>query len=616
MRNDYPISPVLFSDVEFSDTFWRPRLETNRTVTLPYTFQKCEETGRIDNFAKAGGLLEGEHEGIHFNDSDVFKVVEGAAYSLKVNRDSDLEDYVDGVIAKMAASQEEDGYLYTIRTIDPDAVPDRVGKTRWENLKVGHELYNLGHMYEAGVAYFQATGKRLLLDVALKSADLLCQVFGPEKVRDVPGHQEIEIGLARLYRVTGDHHYLDLAKFFLDERGRDREEDDGAEYRQDHQPVLDQEEAVGHAVRAGYMYSGMADIAALTGSEKFVDAIDRIWNDVNTSKLYLTGGIGARHKGEAFGDAYELPNDTAYAETCAAIANAMWNHRMFLLHGDSSYMDVVERVIYNGFLSGISLEGDTFFYPNPLEWDGVSQFNKGSGTRQPWFDCSCCPSNVVRFIPSLPGYVYAYQGSELYVNLYIGSQSSISMGEGVVNITQETNYPWEGTVIITVDPEIQKEWTLCLRIPGWARGHPAPGDLYRYSDSIQTPVRITVNGEETEGDLEDGYARIQRVWAADDRVELHIPMPVRRVACHESVECNRGRIALERGPVVFCAEGVDNDGTAKDLTLSSEASLEAVYRADLLNGLTVVSGGGITAIPYYAWGHRGEHEMAVWLREE
>ncbi len=398
------------------DGFWSPRLKTNRQVTIPYDFARCEETGRIDNFAKAGRLMPGEFRGIFFDDSDVYKVIEGAAYSLAVQPDAKLDAYLDALIVKIAAAQEPDGYLYTARTLNPDNPPAGSGKHRWENERESHETYNLGHLFEAAVAHHQATGKRSLLDVAIKAADLVDRTFGLDGRHEVPGHQEIEIGLVKLYRETGDERYLRLAKFFLDERGRaDHHQLYGPEL-QDHVPVVQQSEAVGHAVRAAYMYSGMADVAALTGDDAYIRAIDRLWENVISRKLYLTGGIGARAQTEAFGADYELPNKQAYNETCAAIALAMWAERMFLLEGNSKYIDVLERVLYNGFLSGISLDGDKFFYPNPLACDGRTPFNQGTLGRAPWFACSCCPVNVARFVPSLPGYVYATRDKAIYVN--------------------------------------------------------------------------------------------------------------------------------------------------------------------------------------------------------
>jgi len=623
-RKDYPITPVAFTDVNIEDDFWSSRIETNRTVTIPYDFNKCEETGRINNFAIAGGLMKGEFEGIYFNDSDVFKVIEGASYSLAIHPDPQLEKYLDDLIARIAAAQEDDGYLYTVRSINPEKVPPASGETRWSNLKSSHELYNVGHMYEAAVAYFQSTGKRTLLDVAIKNADLIDKVFGPGKKRDVPGHQEIEIGLVKLYRVTGEKKYLKLAKFFLDERGHARGRTLYGKYSQDHKPVTEQNEAVGHAVRAAYMYSGMADIAALTGDQEYVKAINRIWENVVSKSIYLTGGIGSSRKGEAFGDDYELPNETAYNETCAAIANAMWNHRMFLLHGDAKYLDVLERVLYNGFLSGISMNGNRFFYPNPLTSDGAYQ-------RSPWFDCSCCPVNIVRLIPSIPGLVYAYKDNNVYINLFVASSGRMNIEGNPVTIRQKTRYPWNGTVRVSVHPEKEAEFVILIRIPGWVVEKPIPSDLYQYFQKTDEIITLKVNDKPADLDMENGFTRIRRIWRQGDLIELDIPMPIRRVLSHEKVKDNTGKIALERGPIVYCVEGVDNAGKVNDLVIPDDIFLQADYRRDMLHGVVVIRGkipAGIygmesnirydkdrdfVAIPYYAWSHREKGEMAVWL---
>ncbi|MEA3367756.1 MAG: glycoside hydrolase family 127 protein, partial [Planctomycetota bacterium] len=504
MAQDYPIRPVPFTRVHVDDAFWSPRLEMNRTVTIPYAFKKCEETGRISNFAVAGGLAEGTFRGTYFNDSDVYKVLEGAAYALANHRDPGLERYVDDLIAKIAAAQEDDGYLYTSRTIlNPKKMPPG-GKERWSNISGGHELYCVGHLYEAAVAHYQATGKRTLIDVALANADLICRVFGPDGRHDPPGHQEIEIGLAKLYRITGERKYLALAKFFLDARGRKdgRKRLYGA-YSQDHKPVVEQTEAVGHAVRAAYMYSGLADIAALTGDASYTEAIGRIWHDVVGAKMYVTGGIGARGGGEGFGKPYELPNSAAYCETCASIAHAMWNHRMFLIHGDAKYLDVLERAVYNAFLGGVSIEGNRFFYANRLE-------SFRGERRAEWFGCACCPSNVCRFVPSIPGYVYAHRGGNLYVNLFIAGTGTVEMAEGTVRLTQATRYPWEGTVTITVAPERPGRFAVLVRIPGWARNRPVPSDLYRYVETSEARPTLKVNGREVPLALEKGFARVER----------------------------------------------------------------------------------------------------------
>ncbi|OHB78529.1 MAG: six-hairpin glycosidase, partial [Planctomycetes bacterium RBG_16_55_9] len=567
------LAAVPFTEVSFADEFWTPRLETNRKVTLPYDFKKCEETGRIDNFAKAGGLMEGKFQGIRFDDSDVFKVIEGAAYSLRLHPDPELDKYLDNLITKIAAAQEDDGYLYTCRTIDPNHLPADAGQTRWSFLQSSHELYNVGHMYEAAVAHYQATGKRTLLDVAIKNADLIDRVFGPGKKRDVPGHEEIEIGLVKLYGVTGNEKYLALAKFFLDERGRANGRKIYGAYCQDHRPVIRQNAAVGHAVRAGYLYTGMADVAALTGDAGYVEALERIWQDVVSKKLYITGGIGARGGGEAFGDGYELPNKEAYCETCAAIANAMWNHRMSLLHADAKYIDVLERVIYNGFLSGVSLSGDRFFYPNPLASDGKYQ-------RSPWFGCACCPTNIVRFMPSLAGYAYARSRNSLYVNLFVSGSAMVQMGADAVRVTQQTRYPWEGHVKIMVEPESRtagKVFTIYVRIPGWTQESPVPSDLYYYCDLgprdwTGRKVTVKVNGEPIALEIVRGYTRIARAWQVGDVIELELPMPVRRVRAHAKVRADAGRVALQRGPIVYCFEGADNPQGVASLVLPPDAT--------------------------------------------
>ncbi len=616
---DYPIKPVNFTEVSFKDNFWKLRLETNRSSTLPANFKKCEETGRIDNFLKAAGRMEGPHVGLYFNDSDVFKVMEGAAYSLSVQADPALDAYMDNLIAMIAGAQEADGYLYTARTINASAVKaEREGPTRWSNLKINHELYNVGHMYEAAVAHYVATGKRNFLDVAIKNADLIDSVFGVDKRRDVPGHQEIEIGLVKLYRITGEERYLRLAKFFLDERGsyHDREAYDlfGVPgYAQDHLPVIEQTEVVGHAVRAVYMYAAMADVAALTGDSAYISALDTLWHDLVDKKMYITGGIGSSHHGESFGQAYDLPNATAYNETCAAIADIFWNQRMFLLHGDAKYHDVLERTLYNGFLAGVSLSGDTFFYANPLASDGKWAFNVGVGaTRSPWFDCSCCPTNIVRLLPSLPGYIYAHVSDTVYVNQYVAGDGTIRLDSGLVRLGQESNYPWDGHIKITVSPENVLDFTVALRIPGWARQQPLPGDLYSYADRAHEVPSLSINGHSMPISLDNGYVHIKRNWQPGDKIELILPMPIRQVVSNETIQENIGKMAIERGPLVYCAEGADNNGQALNLSLTDEA-LSTYFDPDFLGGMTLLKNSSLTLIPYYAWSHRGSGEMAVWL---
>lgn len=630
---DYPFQPVPFTDVEINDNFWAPRLKINRIVTIPYAFQQCEETGRIKNFEEAAKVIAGEieqgtfHTVYPFDDSDVYKIIEGASYALRIQPDPELDDYLDELIEKIAAAQEEDGYLYTARTINAEPPVRWTEGERWSNLYMGHELYNAGHLYEAAVAHYQATGKRNLLDVALKNADLVTDVFGPGRKRGVPGHQEIEIGLVKLYRVTGERKYLDLAKFFLDERGRPEGRELYGEYSQDHMPVVEQTEAVGHAVRAGYMYSGMADVAALTGNSAYVQAIDRIWENVVNKKLYVTGGIGAAGNIEGFGDDYELPNKTAYCETCASIANVLWNHRMFLLHGEAKYIDVMERVLYNGLLSGVGLSGNRFFYPNPLE-------SYGQHERSAWFSCACCPSNISRFMPSIPGYIYAVKKNSIYVNLFVQSTAEINLGKKIVHIRQETNYPWEGRVKLFFDSEENEEITLNVRIPGWARNQPVPGNLYAFLKRDDGVPTVSVNGEEIPVNTQKGYVSIHRKWSRGDSVELSFPLPVRRLLSHMNVVDNIGKTALQRGPLVYCAEWVDNGGRVSNLVLPDEETLEPIYKKDMLGGVTILSGRAealfsqgegketrkekqnFTAIPYYAWAHRGPGEMAVWIARD
>jgi len=634
-NQDYPIAPVPFTKVKISDNFWKNRLETNRTVTIPYDFQKCEETKRIQNFEVAGALKEGEFVGIRFNDSDVFKIMEGAAYSLANHPDPELEIYLDDLIAKVAAAQEEDGYLYTTRTIDPENPAANSGDERWAYLDHSHELYNVGHMYEAAVAHFQATGKRTFLNVAIKNADLIAKTFGMEKQYGFPGHQEIEIGLVKLFRVTGDEKYLNLAKYFLDVRGTEVDNMKFPQsldiYFQSHIPVIEQDQAVGHSVRATYMYSGMADVAAITGDEDYIAAIDEIWENVVYKKIYITGGIGARHSGEAFGNDYELPNETAYNETCAAIANCMWNHRMFLLKGDAKYYDVLERTLYNGFLSGIALEGDKFFYPNPLACEANYKFNQGALTRKPWFDCSCCPSNVARFLPSLPGYIYAIRDDEVFVNLYMSNSTEISIDKVPVAIEQSTEYPWDGKISIKVNPKSNVDFKLKLRIPGWSRNQPLPGDLYKYYEKGGKNIRILLNGNSVDFSLDKGYVTIERKWTAGDDIILDLPMEIKLVQSHEKVKNNHDRLAIERGPIVYCVEGVDNDGAVFNLLMPEYAPITIQWKGDLLGGINIIKADvpsfvvrengeevktkshNLVAIPYYAWSHRGIGEMAVWL---
>jgi DUF1680 family protein len=636
LQKDYPVRPVAFTDVKITDAFWAPRLETNRTVSVPSALKMNEETGRVDNFRKAARLMTGPYKGKRYNDSDVYKAMEGAAYTLMLHPDPALRKQLDDLVAIIGQAQEPDGYLYTTRTIDPKNPAPGAGPERWSNLRVSHELYNVGHMYEAAVAHYLATGGRSFLDIAMKNADLLVRTFGlgPGQRRGFPGHQEIEVGLAKLFRATGQRAYLDLAKFFLDERGhyfggeKHAPNDpfavyDSDEYIQNHKPVLEQDEAVGHAVRAMYMYAGMADVAALGGYPEYAKAIDRLWESVVGKKMYLTGGVGSRGIVEGFGENYELPNN-AYAETCAAIGNALWNQRLFLLHGESKYVDVMERVMYNGLLSGVSLSGDRFFYQNPLE-------SAGGYARSPWFEVACCPPNITRFLPSIPGYVYAKKEDTVFVNVFIASGSRIDVNGKKIMLIQDTRYPWDGTVKITVNPEGGiAEFEVAVRIPGWARNEAVPGGPFRFVDRNDERPGLKVNGKSVGLDPTAGYARIRRTWRLGDVIELSLPMPVRRVVANDLVAADAGMVALERGPIVFCAEGVDNGGDVFDMVVPDSARLRSFFRPDLLGGVQVITGPATVyvkakdgktelkklefqAVPYYAWANRGDGEMSVWL---
>ena len=550
--------------------------------------------------------------GLPFDDTDVYKTIEGASYLLQTYPDPALEAYIDSVLVIVAAAQEPDGYLYTARTRNPEHPHRWSGAERWVQIEDSHELYDLGHMIEGAIAHYRATGKRNFLDIAIAYADCVCREIGPgegQQVR-VPGHQIAEMALAKLYILTGDKKYLDEAKFFIDMRGRGEK---GAEaYRQSHVPVMEQDEAVGHAVRAEYFYSGIADIAALTGQTEYIDVIDRIWDNMVGKKIYLTGGVGARRDGEAFGDAYELPNLTSYCETCAAVGNVYFNHRMFLLHGDSKYYDVLERSLYNGVISGVSLDGGTFFYPNPLESDGRHQ-------RQDWFGCACCPSNICRFIPSVPGYVYAVKDNALYVNLFMANTMHDSVKNGEVSLKMDTEYPWNGVVKIQVTEAPKKGFNLKLRIPGWVRDEVLPSDLYHYDDDVNLGYRVTLNGQEIEAELQKGYFSIDREWKAGDVVVLEMDMEPRIVKANELVKDDEGRIAIERGPIVYCAEWPDNpDLKVREVVLGEEPELLVHRNPGKLYGIDeiLVKDAGLTLIPYYAWNHRGAGDMIVWMKQD
>ena len=622
------IKPVPFTSVHLDDEFWAPRIETNRKTTIPYAFGKCEETGRVENFVRAAKKLRGETleddkvRGYSFDDTDIYKILEGASFGLSVKADPKMEKYLDSLIEKIAAAQEPDGYLYTARTINPEKPHHWAGKKRWEKVsQLSHELYNMGHFYEAAVAHYQATGKKTMLNIATQNADLLCRVFRPGGNKSWAGHQIIEMGLCKLYRTTGRKRYLDLAKFLLDTRGPD-----GRTYDQSHKRVVDQEKGVGHAVRATYMYSGMADVATLTGDKSYITAIDRIWDNIVGTKLYITGGLGQPGGPEGFAGEYNLGNN-AYCETCAGIGNVYWNHRLFMLHGDAKYIDVLERTLYNNVIDGVSLDGKKFFYPNTLSSSGTGR----RPARSEWFGCACCPGNIARFIASVPGYVYAVKGGDVYVNLYAGGKGELKVGDKTVVITQKTRYPWRGGVTMTLEPNDEFRFALKVRIPGWVRNTPVPSDLYRYMKKSGQSATLKLNGKPVAMKVDKGYVTFDRTWKKGDTIELNLPMPIRRVLANDKVEPDRNRVSIERGPMVFCAEWPDNNGKTHGLILADDVKLTSEFRKAMLGGIEVIMGkalavtpGGenkppvkaahkLLLIPYYAWAHRGTGEMDVWL---
>jgi uncharacterized protein len=624
---NYPLVMVDVNKVKLTDNFWLPKIKTIQNTTIACALDKCQKEGRLENFLIAGHKKQGKVLGkMPFDDTDIYKIIEGASISLISAPNEALDDYLDSVIAVIKIGQEPDGYITTWFSIDPDNPPapwvQKTGK-RWTREESSHELYNSGHLFEAAVAHFTATGKRNFLDIAIKNADLLVNNFRPGKLTIPPGHQIVETGLIKLYRVTSNVKYLELAKYFLDLRGDSTTHHLYGEYSQDHKPVVQQDEIVGHAVRAVYMYAGMTDIAALYHDSSYEKAVMKIWNNLVERKMYLTGGIGANHEGESLGKEYELPNLTAYGETCAAIGCVYWNTRLFMLNGNAKYFDIIERTLYNGLISGISLDGKNFFYVNPLEADGKFKFNMGSGTRQPWFDCSCCPTNLIRFIPSLPGLLYAIQKNTLYVNLYASNEAEVNLENGRVKIEQQTEYPWHGVVRIKVDPEKNGNFTLKLRMPGWTQNKVLPSDLYTYMDTVTSRVSITLNGKEITYDTSQGYAVITRMWKPGENVTVSFPMSIRRVIANTRIKDDENLTALEYGPFVYCVEGIDNNNQLSDLTIPSHAVLTLEQRYDLFDGINVITGNvpvrnghGVlkfTAIPYYAWSNREAGTMKIWL---
>jgi len=620
--NTQPIMPVPFTAVKLTDNFWAPKIKTNFEVTIPIAIGQCYSTGRVDNFKVAGKLKKGKFATEYpFDDTDIYKLIEAASYSLQTIPDKQLEAQLDTLIYYVGKAQEPDGYLYTNRTIDSVHTHPWAGNKRWEkDPELSHELYNCGHLYEAAVAHYQATEKRELLDIAIKNANLLLKDFGPDKLHIYPGHQVVEMGLVKLYNVTGKKEYLELAKFFLDVRGPG-----GDEYNQAHQKVVEQSEPVGHAVRATYMYSGMADIAAIYNDTSYYNATQRIWKNLVTQKMYITGGIGSGGGNEGFDPPYVLPNMSAYCETCASVGDIFWNQRMFLHDGDGKFYDVLERTLFNSLLSGVSLSGDRFFYPNVLESFGQHQ-------RSAWFGCACCPPNVARLLPSVPGYIYATTEKDIYVNLFMDNTAKFAFGGSDIEMVQKTNYPWDGSVEVSVNPVEKKKFTLRIRIPGWARNEVLPGNLYTYSDGLKPKAVLKVNGKAVKPKIEKGYAVISRSWQKGDKVTIELPMDVRKVVADNRVQADKGKIAIERGPLVYCAEWpYTSGGRVLNLLFDEKADFTAAFNDTLLRGIEVVKTTAkpakynlkkeiekgesqeITLIPYYAWNNKGAGEMAVWL---
>lgn len=654
-QSGYPYTQVPFTSVKITPgTFWGDRIRAAREVTIPLAFSKCESEHRYKNFEMAAYTLQhpghpglqtpewnvAKFMGFSFDDTDVYKTIEGASYVLQTFPDAKLKAYIDSVLDVVGAAQESDGYLYTARTINPEHPHGWAADKRWAAEEhASHELYNLGHMVDAACAHYQATGSDKFLNIAKRYADCVIKEVGAGEGQAcvVPGHQIAEMALARLYVLTGEKKYLDEAKFLLDYRGKTKIKNI---YSQSDKPVVDQTEAWGHAVRAGYMYAGMADVAALLGDSTYIKAIDTIYENIVSKKYYLTGGVGARHQGEAFGADYELPNLTAYNETCAAISMVYLFERMFLLHGDAKYIDCLERTLYNGVISGMSVDGGKFFYPNPLSSDGHYRFNADNTmTRQPWFGCACCPSNLCRFIPSMPGYIYGVRDNNLYVNLFAANTATIKVNGKDVTLEETTQYPWDGDISIKVLQNKAKTFNMLVRIPGWVQSKVVPSDLYAFNDDIFSTYEVSVNGQRVEGELENGYLVINRNWKKGDVIRIHFDMPVRTVVANLRVSDDRGRIAVERGPLVYCAEWADNEGINPHhllLARQPKFEVEASYGIQNTEGdgktfnvtaitaqaqeASVTPEGKLTAkdvrvklIPYYAWNHRGAGKMDVWL---
>lgn len=585
---------VPFNQVCINDRFWAPKLKAHKNMTLSACIDQCEKTGRIDNFAKAAGLKKGNFEGAFYNDSDVYKVIEGAAYSLMNNPDEELENKIDSIIDLIAAAQQKNGYLFSYFILNH---PEH----QWTDMDK-HEMYCGGHLIEAAIAYKKATGKTKLFQVARRLADHYDETFGPAKRHWVPGHPEIELALIKLYQETHEDRYWKLALWLLEERGHGHGQGGiwnnaewGPAYCQDDKPVRQLESVSGHAVRAMYLYTGMADVASITGDKEYMEALHRVWDNVIMKNMYITGGIGPSKQNEGFTADYDLPNETAYCETCASVGMVLWNHRMNMLHGDARYADVMERAIYNGSLAGVSLAGDQFFYVNPLA-------SRGGHHRIHWFTTSCCPTQIARFIPSIGNYIYATTDNAVIVNLFVEGTANFSLDEGQVTITQNTNYPWEGTVDILVQTNIVNAMELIIRHPGWCK-----------------KVNVLLNGKAVKFEIYKGYIHLKRMWETGDRITFVMDMPTERIYSHPLVNENKGKVAIQRGPLVYCLEEVDNPELRKDVKLSLTKTFLVEHNSDLLDRVTVLKTTGtdpLTFIPYFAWDNREKGSMVVWITED
>ena len=646
-RESEPLMPVSFEKVTLEDGFWLPRLKTQKETLVPFSLEKTSYA--VENLRRVGQYLKGEmpekgFEGPYFVASDLFKVMEGVSYLLILEKDSLLEAQMDEIIDVIAAAQEKDGYLYEVHIL-PEHLRNNhhkggSGHTRYSFVDHSHELYNMGHMYEGAIAYYKATGKRKWLDVAEKNARHINKVFfegdpnynGGKPVMYAPGHEEIELALVKMYYATGNALYAEMAKKFIDIRGKDRKKD--LYYAQAHMPVREQREAVGHSVRATYLYSGMADVLAMAGDTTLMPTLHAVWHDIVDRKMHINGGLGAVPGIEGFGPAYDLPNLNTYDETCAAVGNVFFNYRMFLMSGEAKYVDVAEVALYNNVLAGVNLEGNKFFYVNVLESDGKRAFNHGTAGRAPWFGTACCPSNMARLIPQISGMTYSHTDNDIYTAFYAGNSTVIPLAGGNVSLKQTTAYPFDGTISIEVTPkQASQQFTLWLRIPTWCGTQFVPGELYSYADNHKSKVVAKVNGKRVRTEIVDGYMPVQREWAAGDKVELELPMPVRYSVADERVEADVNRVCVTRGPLVYCAEQPDNEHVASTYIIEKvgEQGSVSAFQKGIMKGINHITlkaksvdlfeqttiPATLKLIPYYAWNNRGDNvTMNVWFARD